>query len=46
MGQRVCHGKSHSDEDDNPIAATSEKEEKPKTTKRRTRKTKTDQESV
>ena len=34
------------DDEDNPIEATAEKEEKTKTTKRRTRKTKTDQESV
>lgn len=34
------------DEDDNPIEVEAKKEEKPKTTKRRTRKTKTDQESV
>jgi len=34
------------DEEDNPIEAVAEKEEKPKATKKRTRKTKTDQESV
>ena len=44
--ESVTERKPFLDEDDNPIAATSEKEEKPKTTKRRTRKTKTDQESV
>ena len=34
------------DDEDNPIEIVAEKEEKPKVTKKRTRKTKTDQESV
>jgi len=57
-GERVVEGKDgwvkesmverkpFLDDEDNPIEVVSEKEEKPKATKRRTRKTKTDQESV
>ena len=57
-GERVVEGKDgwvkesmverkpFLDDEDNPIEVVAEKEEKPKATKRRTRKTKTDQESV
>ena len=57
-GERVVEGKDgwvkesvserqpFLDDDDNPIEASAEQEEKPKTTKRRTRKTKTDQKSA
>ena len=44
--ESVTERKPFLDDDDKPIEAKAEKEEKPKTTKRRTRKTKTDQESV
>ena len=44
--ESITERKPFLDDEDNPIGTVAQKEEKPKTTKRRTRKTKTDQESV